>query len=197
MDAKVPNMVFLTKGVGRHKENLTSFELALRDAGIAHLNLVQVSSIFPPYCRLITKNKGVQMLHPGEITFVVLSKNSSNEPNRHIGSSIGLAIPKDSQKYGYISEHHDFGVRKKTIGDYAEDLAACMLASTLGLDIDVDNAWNERKQEFKIGGEIVKTTNICQTAEGKEGVWTTVLAAAVFCFTRRAYHETVLPFSGA
>ena len=44
----VPKRLFFTKGVGKHKERLTSFELALRDAGIAAQNLVRVSSIFPP-----------------------------------------------------------------------------------------------------------------------------------------------------
>jgi arginine decarboxylase len=177
----IPTKVFLTKGIGRHKEKLTSFELALRSAGIAHLNIVQVSSIFPPECSQITREKGVAFLNPGEIVHCVLSKNSSNEPNRHIGAAIGIAIPKDKKKHGYISEHHDFGIEKKQLGDYTEDLAATMLASTLGLDIDLEKAWDERKQEFKIGGQIVKTTNITQTAQGKKGVWTTVIAAAVFC----------------
>ena len=31
----VPKRMFFTKGVGKHRERLTSFELALRDAGIA------------------------------------------------------------------------------------------------------------------------------------------------------------------
>lgn len=121
------------------------------------------------------------MLQPGEVVFCVLSRNSSNEPNRWIGSAIGVAIPKDRKKYGYISEHHDFGKNKKLLGDYTEDLAASMLASTLGIEIDLDKAWDERKQEYKIGGHIVRSTNITQTARGKDGKWTTVISAAVFC----------------
>ena len=78
----IPKYFFLTKGVGKHKENLSSFELALRDAGIQHCNIVTVSSIIPPGCRLIPKEKGVQMLQPGEITFVVLARNSTDEPHR-------------------------------------------------------------------------------------------------------------------
>lgn len=181
MSALVPTKVFLTKGIGRHKENLTSFELALRDAGIAQLNIVRVSSIFPPHCMLIPRSRGVAMLSAGEIVYCVLSRNSSNEPNRHFGAAIGLAIPKERDRYGYISEHHDFGVKKKQLGDYTEDLAATMLASTLGIALDVDQAWDERKQQYKIGGRIVRTTNITQTASGREGLWTTVIAAAVFC----------------
>jgi arginine decarboxylase len=179
--AIVPTRVFLTKGTGSHREKLTSFELALRDAGIAHFNLVSVSSIFPPKCMLIPRSRGVAMLEPGQVVFTVISKNSSDEPNRWIGSAIGLAIPHDRSKYGYISEHHDFGKKKKILGDYTEDLAATMLASTLGIEIDLEKAWDERKQLYKFGGQIVRTTNITQTARGKNGLWTTVVSAAVFC----------------
>ncbi|UCF06889.1 MAG: arginine decarboxylase, pyruvoyl-dependent [bacterium] len=181
MEKKVPNKVFLTRGVGRHREKLTSFELALRSAGIAKFNIVQVSSIFPPHCVLIPRSRGVQALHDGEVVYCVLSSNSTDEPSRLIGATVGVAIPKDRKRYGYISEHHDFGKKQKQLGDYTEDLAASMLASTLGIEIDLNKAWDERKQEWKIAGQIVRTTNITQTALGKEGLWTSVVAAAVFC----------------
>ena len=181
MVGRVPNKIFLTRGVGRHKEKLTSFELALRNAGIAPYNIVQVSSIFPPHCVLIPRTRGIGMLHHGEIVHCVLSKNSTNETNRLIGAAIGVAIPKDRSKYGYISEHNDFGTKKKELGDYTEDLAASMLASTLGIEIDLSRAWDERKQEWKIAGQIVRTTNISQTTFGKNGLWTSVVAVAVFC----------------
>jgi arginine decarboxylase len=167
--------------MGRHREKLTSFELALRDAGIAEYNIVKVSSIFPPHCVLIPRSRGSAMLQAGEILYCVLSCNSTNEQSRLIGCAIGIAIPKDRSKYGYISEHHDFGKKQKPLGDYVEDLAASMLASTLGIEIDLNKAWDERKQEFKIGGRIVRTTNITKTALGKDGFWTTVVSAAVFC----------------
>jgi len=160
---------------------LQSFELALRSAGIEKCNLVRVSSIIPPKCKIISKEKGAQQLKPGEITFVVLSKNKTNEPNRLVGASVGVAIPKEREFYGYISEHHCFGEASKKIGDYTEDLAATMLATTLGLDFDPDKAWDERKQEFKMSGHIVRTQSVAQTARGdKSGLWTTVIAAAVF-----------------
>lgn len=176
-----PARMFLTRGVGRHREKLTSFELALRDAGIASFNLVSVSSIFPPGCKLVPRHKGLLELESGEIVFSVLSRNATNEPHRLIGCSIGIAIPKDSQRYGYLSEHHSYGMKQKGEGDYAEDLAATMLASTFGIDINIDQAWDERKEHWKIAGHIVKTTNITQTAVGKSGLWTSVVAAAVFC----------------
>ncbi|MBU0580615.1 MAG: arginine decarboxylase, pyruvoyl-dependent [Candidatus Margulisbacteria bacterium] len=177
----VPKEVFLTKGVGRHKEKLHSFEIALRDAGIEQFNIVRVSSIFPPYCKIIPREKGLQKLSTGQILFVVLSTNSTNEPNRLIASSIGLAIPADKTRYGYLSEHHSFGETESVSGDYAEDLAASMLASTLGIEYDENLEWDERKEQWKMRGEIVKTTHITQSALGdKNGLWTSVLSAAVF-----------------
>lgn len=171
----------MTKGVGRHREQLASFELALRDAGIEAFNLVTVSSIFPPRCRMVSMKRGLAKLSPGEIVFCVMSRAATNEAHRLIGSSIGVAIPADRKRYGYLSEHHSFGWNERKTGDYAEDLAAQMLGSILGLDIDLDRAWDERKEEWKIAGHIVRTSNVTQTAMGRDGVWTTVVAAAVFC----------------
>lgn len=177
----VPKKIFLTKGVGVHKDKLASFELALRDAGIEKCNLVCVSSIFPPNCKIISKKEGVKLLNAGEITYCVMARNDNNEANRLISASIGLAIPKDNNQYGYLSEHHAFGEKGEKAGEYAEDLAATMLATTLGIDFDSDTAWQEREQVYKSSGYIFKTTNITQSAEGnKDNLWTTVIAVAVF-----------------
>jgi arginine decarboxylase len=177
----IPKYFFLTKGVGKHKEQLQSFELALRNAGIHYCNLVNVSSIVPPGCKLVTRTQGLKMVQPGEITFVVLARNATNEPNRLVASSIGVAIPSGKNQYGYLSEHHSFGQTDEVAGDYAEDLAATMLATTMGIQFDPETAWDERKQLFKTSGMIIKTANITQSATGdKNGLWTTTLAAAVF-----------------
>jgi arginine decarboxylase len=175
-----PTKIFFTKGVGKHKDYLQSFELALRMAGIEKCNLVSVSSIFPAGCKRISKEEGIKQIESGQITFCVMARNSTNEPNRLIASSIGVALPKDENQYGYISEHHPFGEPEKIAGDYAEDIAAQMLATTLGLEFDPQTAWDEREQLYKASGQIYKTFNITQSAEGdKTGIWTTVIAAAV------------------
>ena len=176
----VPSRIFFTKGVGRHKEYLSSFELALRSAGIEICNLVSVSSIFPANCKRITKEEGLKELLPGQITFTVLARNSTNEPNRLIASSIGVALPADNSQYGYLSEHHPFGQTEKVAGEYAEDLAATMLATTLGVDFNPDTDWSERENIYKMSGKIVRSFNITQSAEGdKNGLWTTVIAAGI------------------
>jgi arginine decarboxylase len=172
--------MFFTKGVGRHKDYLQSFELALRDAGIEKCNLVTVSSIYPPNCKRIPKEDGLKFLEPGAITFCVMARNATNEPNRLVASAIGVAQPADTNLYGYLSEHHPFGETDERAGEYAEDLAATMLASTLGLEFDPNTAWDEREKMFKMSGKIVRTFNVTQSAEGdKKGIWTTVIAVAV------------------
>lgn len=178
----VPTKVFFTKGVGVHKDKLASFEIALRKAGIEKQNLVYVSSILPPLCKTISKAQGLKFLRPGQITFCVMARNETIEPNRLVSAAIGVAVPKDESNYGYLSEHHAFGETAKTSGDYAEDLAATMLATTLGVPFDPEEAWDQRKQVYTTSGHIFKTQHICQSAEGHKsgGVWTTVISAAVF-----------------
>lgn len=176
----VPKKIFFTKGVGRHKEYLASFELALRSAGIERCNLVTVSSIYPVGCKRISKEDGLKELQPGQITFAVMARNATNEPNRLIASSIGVALPADNDMYGYLSEHHPFGENEKVAGDYAEDLAATMLATTLGVEFNPDTDWSERENIYKMSGKIVRSFNITQSAEGdKNGLWTTVIATGI------------------
>lgn len=176
----VPTKIFFTKGVGRHKEYLTSFELALRSAGIQMCNLVTVSSIFPTGCKRVSKEEGLKEVKPGQVTFAVMARNSTNEPNRLIAASIGVALPADSTMYGYLSEHHPFGEPEKVAGEYAEDLAATMLATTLGVEFDPNADWSERENIYKMSGNIVRSFNITQSAEGdKSGIWTTVLACGI------------------
>lgn len=181
-DNFIPKEVFFTKGVGKHKDYLQSFEAALRNAGIEKCNIVSVSSIVPPGCKIIPREDGLKKLQAGQIVYVVMARISSNEPNRLMAASIGAAIPADSIAYGYLSEHHEYGETDEKCGEHAEDMAAQMLATTLGLEFDPNKDWDELKQEFKMSGKIVRTRNIAQSAEGdKNGLWTTVIAAAVFC----------------
>ena len=178
--AHVPTKVFLTKGVGKHRERLASYEAALRDAQIAQFNLVSVSSIFPPGAKLVSRNRGLKELRPGQVVYCVQSRNETNEPHRLVAASVGIALPRDTKRYGYLSEHHSFGQREREAGDYAEDLAAQMLATTLGVPFDPDRNYDERREQYKFGGLIVRSSSITQSAVGdRKGLWTSVVAAAV------------------
>jgi arginine decarboxylase len=182
-DLMVPKAIWFTNGVGVHKDRLSSFELALRDADVEIANLVTVSSIFPPHCKEISRKEGHKLIRPGQIVHCVLARQDTNEPNRLICAAIGLARPSNPEMYGYLSEHHSFGETGKRAGDYAEDLAATMLATTLGIEFDPEKAYDERKEVYRMSRQIVRTRSVVQSAEGdKNGKWTTVVALGVFIF---------------
>ena len=178
----VPTRVFFTKGVGRHQEELRSFELALRDADIERCNLVPVSSILPPHCKIISRREGVKRLEDGAVTFCVLARCASNEPRRLIAAAVGCAVPQDRRMYGYLTEYHGFGRTEEEAGEYVEDMAAAMLATTLGVDFDEDQAWDEKREVFRISGKIVRTREVAQSAVVRGHRWHTAVAAAVFLF---------------
>lgn len=176
----VPKMMFFTKGKGVHKDYLTSFELALREAEIADLNLVSVSSILPPRCRIVSRQEGRKHLLPGQVTFTIMARAATNEPNRLVAASIGLARAVDESQHGYLSEHHPTGETAQKAGDYAEDMAMEMLATTLGLPNDPSLTWNEKEEQWRLSNKIYRTQNFTQSAEGnKDGLWTSVISAAV------------------
>ncbi|MCE5268086.1 MAG: arginine decarboxylase, pyruvoyl-dependent [Planctomycetaceae bacterium] len=179
----VPKQVFFTNGVGKHRTKLQSFELALRDAGIEVFNLVRVSSIFPPHCKVVSKKRGLEKLQAGQIVHVVLAETATNEPSRMVSAGVGLAVPAKGEQYGYISEHHDYGITEARMRDLVEDMAATMLATTLGIEFDPETAYDQRKEIYHMSGKIINTRACVQSAEGdKDGLWTTVVAAAVFTY---------------
>ena len=177
----VPKEIFFTRGKGSHRHKLQSFEEALREAGIAICNLVNVSSIFPADCKIISRKKGIEKLRTGEITYCVLVRSETDEPGRQCCAGVGLAVPGVGNHYGYISEYHGYGKSQREVADLVEDMAATMLATTLGIEFNPDTAYDERKEIYRMSGKIVRTQATVQVGQThKEGIWTTVVAAAVF-----------------
>ncbi len=178
VETLIPRKIFFTRGVGRGESKLQSFEEALRDSGIASFNLVSVSSIFPPNAELVSRAEGLSLLHPGQILFTVLARNESDELNRLVSTAIGYALPSDRSRWGYLSEHHSFGQTEKTAGEFAEKLAAEMLASTLGKVGSL--VYDPKKEEYVLEDKILATKHISKAAVVlKAGEWTTTISAAV------------------
>jgi arginine decarboxylase len=185
MESLVPKAMFFTKGHGKHKHALQSFEYALRDAQIAHLNLVKVSSIYAPGCKILSLREGLKHLRPGQVVFTVLAEVRTDEPNRLVSAGIGMAVPAKKDQYGYISEFHGYGMTERKTADLVEDMAASMLASTLGIEFDPEEAYDTRRALYRMSGRIVRTRAVVQTVEGdKRGQWTSAVAAAVFIMDR-------------
>ncbi len=176
----VPTKAFFTRGVGFHKNELQSYELALREAKIEKQNLVNVSSIFPPGCAIIDPEEGVKLLKPGQITFCVMARISTNEYNRMIGASVGIAFPSDRTQYGYISEFHAYGKEITEVGDFAEDLASTMLATILGVEFDPDKDYDERREIYLMSGKVVEALSFPCIAHGQKGGYVTAVSCVVF-----------------
>jgi len=158
----IPRKVFFTSGVGTHPENLESFEVALRDAGIEKFNLVTVSSILPPNCEIVSREEGLKELSPGEIVFCVMSRISSNEPRRTLSASVGCAFPQDVNKHGYISEYHAYGETAQEVGEHSEKLARSMYST-----------WTNEAPVKSLSFPRSSPVDGC-------GDWMTVISAAVF-----------------
>ena len=128
----------------------------------------------------INQNTGNKMLHPGQVVPVVLARSESNKPETLVSSGIGIAIPRNRNDYGYLSEHHTIGMNENQMEDYVEDLAAEMLATTYGLEFDPDASWDEKRELWNIDNRIVETKSIVETSKtDSSDKWTTVVCAAV------------------
>jgi len=89
----------------------------------------------------VDREEGLQHAEAGQVLFTVVAESATNEPSRLVAASIGLALPADPSHHGYISEHHSYGQNEVAAGEYAEDLAASMLGTVLGVPFDPDKAW--------------------------------------------------------
>ena len=178
----VPAKVFFTRGSGVHRDKLVSFEMALREAGIARYNLVTVSSIMPPDAEIISREEGLRYFSSGEIVYCVMARAETNVPGQRVAAAVGLAVPEIHQKqHGYLSEYHAVDVSGRECGEYAEDIAATMLATILDIPFDPETAWQEREQVYLASGKIIQTSHISASAVcGSDGAWMTVVVAAVF-----------------
>ena len=177
----LPKRVFLTSGAGVHKDRLTSFEFALRAAGVEKCNLVLVSSILPPNCEILDKEEGLKCLQPGQIAFSAMDQLQTDEGGRMIAAAVGMAVPNDRSIHGYLSEHHAYGQNEETAGKFAEDLTATMLASYFGLPVfESELPEPARSKQYQRCQEKFTTTHIAAVTKGKKGLWTTVFAGAVF-----------------
>jgi len=94
---------------------------------------------------------------------------------------VGCAIPADKKAYGYISEHHSFGQTERQAGDYAEDLAAAMLASTLGIDFNIDESWDEKKRSSR-SVEKLSAPELDAVQHCEKTGFTTVFSGGSLCF---------------
>jgi arginine decarboxylase len=182
--AIVPSHYFLTRGTGVHEKDLRAFEEALREAGIPMCNLVKISSIIPPGCQRVSREEGIKMLKPGQITFSVIAQSQTNEPGQKITAGIGLAQPKNEALYGYLSEAEEIIGRTATdVAEDVEEMALENLVTGWGHKFDASSVLKPGKREYKLHGEEILVDSLVQTATGADhNLYTVVLVLAVLIY---------------
>jgi arginine decarboxylase len=180
----VPSRFFLTSGVGVHKHELVSLELALQQAGIEGCNLSRVTSTVPVGCVLVSRDEGIKQLRSGQITFAVQAKVSTCEPHRRIAAALGLVVPADSQTPGCISAVEESGAGdERSAADLAELVALEVFAARTRTPFDADAEWDRKKRVYQVGDKTIHVKRITEVAIGRDdGQYTSVLTAAVFLF---------------
>ena len=99
----IPKEFFVTSGKAFDPiSELNAFDQALKNAGIAHCNLVSVSSILPKGC---IKRERIN-IQVGAITYAVIAKMDGTE-GQNIGAAIAWSFDKKSGS-GLVAENHGF-----------------------------------------------------------------------------------------
>ena len=181
----VPRKVLLAKGVGVHKEMLTSRELAMTDAGVEKMNMIKASSIIPPRCEIVPLREGKKELMIGQMAFAILAQCQTYEPHKRISAAIGIAKPDDPDMYGFFTEIEEDQGYGKTQQKAAEEV---MYLAISNLAMSWRAKWNDKmfdpkKKVYRIKNKTVRVSNVTQSALGDpDGKYTTVFVAAVFVF---------------
>ena len=124
-----PSAVSVVAGSGEGRTELTAFDRALMDAGIANLNFIRVTSILPAGVRMVP----VPSFAPGGLTPAVYARIVSHTPGERIAAAVGLGLSKHS--YGVIMEYEHPGA-----ADNAEAIVRGMVEEAMAVrDLPIDN----------------------------------------------------------
>ena len=119
----VPRRVFFTAGTGQHRLERVALQHAMREAGVSQCNLVKVSSILPPETEIISRERGVRLLRPGNIVFAIIAQAQTNEPHQRITPAIAWANPDKPGVPGFIAEVEEDLAKGKTEETAADQVA--------------------------------------------------------------------------
>lgn len=101
--------VAATTGNAEGSTPLNAFDNALLAAGIGNVNLVKVSSIFPPAAEVVS----LPRIKPGAIVPSAYAAITSEVPGEVVAAAVGWALPDDPAKNGIIMEFHDKATREE------------------------------------------------------------------------------------
>ena len=170
---QVPTRVFFTSGVGFHKTQRVAMQHAMREAGLADCNLVKISSVIPPACQVVTRERGLRMLEAGAIAHAVIAQGVTKEPHQRVSVALCWGQPDREDLPGYITEIEEEeanGKSEQTAIDEAGEALTAMLAEKIGAKVDAPKVWGQRGRErrLRIGGVNVRVGSIAESAVGPE-----------------------------
>jgi len=182
--AIIPTKFFLTKGVGVHEKDMRAFEEALRDAGIHTCNLIKKSSVIAAGCKRISVQEGMKYITPGQITFAVIAQSQTNEPGQRVVAGIGMAQPKDTSLYGYLTEvEQAIGRTDEDVEEDVIEMALENLVTEWNPKFEGEKFYRKGKKNYKFEGRSISVDSLVQSAEGEEqNKYTVVIVAAVFIY---------------
>lgn len=122
MRRRAPELLWATAGHAEGETKLTAFDNALVDAGIAHWNLVKVTSVAPPTALVVEDPLEIE---PGAVVPAVVSSTESQEPGETISACIGIG--RSATGHGMIMEHAGPGTPEEM-----ESIVRRMLRESLG-----------------------------------------------------------------
>ena len=106
---KMPTRYFLASGTSEGYTSLNAFDGALLQAGIGNTNIVKMSSIVPPHCKLVAPIA----LPPGALVPAAYAAITSDVPGEIISAGVAVALPEDEDQNGLIMEYSAKGERHK------------------------------------------------------------------------------------
>ncbi|MGR8008934.1 pyruvoyl-dependent arginine decarboxylase [Streptomyces hypolithicus] len=99
------------------------------EAGLGHVNRVQVSSRVPPGYTLLSRDEGGKLLQDGQILFAIQALAETDQPGARIAAAVGIAVP-EAGGVGCVAEVHEADSSGKD-AQQAEDKAVRMALTAM------------------------------------------------------------------
>ena len=141
----------ITSGIGEGATQLSAFDSALNNAGVANYNLIRLSSVIPPNTKLEVSNKPLTNLPGqwGDRLYVVMAEQRAHVPNEEAWAGIGWVQDEKTGKGLFVE--HEGSSEKAVRNDIRQSLETLM--QTRGVDFGEIN--------MKVAGTTCERTPVC------------------------------------
>ena len=144
----------------------------------------KTASVIPPACQLISREEGIRLPRPGQITFAIIAQTETNEPGQIISAGIGMAKSKDKTQHGFLIEvEQAIGRTPEDVEQDVIEMSIENLVTQWDKTFDGEKVFRKAKKNYKIGDQQILVDSFVQTAKGAEqNKWTVAVVLAVFIY---------------